>query len=961
MTQIFKSLETISTGYTVFEKDQVLTHEQLNSLADYADDQIRLTRVKLMGVGVACGLRVLLDGDAVRLSRGVGVTTDGDLLHLDADTAFVQFRRYDESYPAYPPLYKGGDVNAEMLTAYELLPAGVEDDRARPLKDFSGTGDALGDMTALLLMESYVKDEDICSGTDCDNLGNMALNTIKLLLIHRNAAEPLFDGVFTAHAGFMGLGEVVAHRPVLTSYVGTLSAIGSLYRNSCAITHTNLVDALYRIYPACPALISDILSGDPASVWVARLNDIRTFFAGTSEYIQYYYDFLKDLAETYNTFRDLLFGDTTWCAPSVAAFPKHLLLGNLVPGADPDENRTRFYPSPLASRTAQQVEHAKFLLRKLDMMIGNFDIGMYRNAEIRITPSSCEDVPLEERAIPFYYRTDMASGFHHSWNFRRSQRCMETGNYSYHAAGYGATGGAANPFGSQIGRFPFFRIEGHMGKPVTAVLDTIKSLVRSNNLPIAVQAIMAGSDYTKLVIKAPTQYTELHQLHYLLRQDLVQQMDDVARFSTTFKTKVEAEPATAVTAPEDCDCPSIRNLAATTSSDVVSGAALVRDRLNLSYAEYRTDNTWQEALKNTVATAGQFKADLGAVVRTEFSTPFDTLISSTHTTWLPWIDTLIRRREEQEDNKLLLSSFIDRNPGLEHYAGVVRGGTFLLVYDSTNNVIADFMLPYYLPEPVPEPVAEPPLVRPILRPDFVVDNGIKVQPSRATLVNTKVSAAVGQVRTEIFTTVDTRLQEQDTRVNVGMQQLDARVDSKILQQDAKLSFQDRYVDLFQSSIGMLGSTVPRADQVSKATAPTLVGVDVDELSFADGYLTAGVSENTILAQKLALLLQRSEAATGEEHDAYLKEFVVVEDRLVASVLEIMTYLARYNVDVNPGTDGERAALRLTVNVDAIFNYDARYSLRNSLQELAKRYDNTNFQQLVGGIIVVLNRGLEDGF
>ena len=45
-----RSLETLSSEYSVFERDQVLTEAQLNSVARYFDDQERLTRVELLGV-----------------------------------------------------------------------------------------------------------------------------------------------------------------------------------------------------------------------------------------------------------------------------------------------------------------------------------------------------------------------------------------------------------------------------------------------------------------------------------------------------------------------------------------------------------------------------------------------------------------------------------------------------------------------------------------------------------------------------------------------------------------------------------------------------------------------------------------------------------------------------------------------------------------------------------------------
>ena len=45
--EIFESLKQIPAEYTVFEKDQLLTHAQLNGVAQYLDDQSRLSRISL--------------------------------------------------------------------------------------------------------------------------------------------------------------------------------------------------------------------------------------------------------------------------------------------------------------------------------------------------------------------------------------------------------------------------------------------------------------------------------------------------------------------------------------------------------------------------------------------------------------------------------------------------------------------------------------------------------------------------------------------------------------------------------------------------------------------------------------------------------------------------------------------------------------------------------------------------
>ena len=121
MNTVLKSLEAITTGYSVFEKDQVLTHEQLNSVADYFNDQTRLTRVRLLGIGLVCGLRVSADGDGVKVTKGAGVTTDGDLLSFPSDTVFDRFKLYGAANPTYGPFFDG----ETLLKIYELVPAGA--------------------------------------------------------------------------------------------------------------------------------------------------------------------------------------------------------------------------------------------------------------------------------------------------------------------------------------------------------------------------------------------------------------------------------------------------------------------------------------------------------------------------------------------------------------------------------------------------------------------------------------------------------------------------------------------------------------------------------------------------------------------------------------------------------------------------------------------------------------------
>ena len=332
--RIIRSLDDITTRYTVFEKDQVLTHDQLNDLAGYLDDQERLTRVGLLGVGIVAGLRVSLSGAGVAVTRGVGVTTDGDLLRLPADSRFARFKPYDKSAPAYAPFYVDQDVTRDMLPVFEL----VSDETATPLAQLPA-GMKLSDMAVVFLMESYVRDEDMCTATDCDNLGQGSLHTPRLLLLRKSDLRALQGSLPTLDQAARRLPEVTAFRPLIST-----SSAGLIYQKVCVGTHQMLVRALRALYPACAVLLADLFATDPAEEWVARLEAIRGGIQGKDPSIYYYYDFLKDLVETYNDLRDLLFGDMTFCCPDLSAFPKHLLLGGLDGTAD---LRTGFYPSPL--------------------------------------------------------------------------------------------------------------------------------------------------------------------------------------------------------------------------------------------------------------------------------------------------------------------------------------------------------------------------------------------------------------------------------------------------------------------------------------------------------------------------------------------------------------------------------------------------------------------------------------
>lgn len=89
-------MEQTNNNFPRFEKGQVLTSKALNSYFGYLDEQQRLTRAKLLGVGIIDGLETKLSGNKLTITKGTAVTSDGYLIELKEDTTYNLIYEYDK-------------------------------------------------------------------------------------------------------------------------------------------------------------------------------------------------------------------------------------------------------------------------------------------------------------------------------------------------------------------------------------------------------------------------------------------------------------------------------------------------------------------------------------------------------------------------------------------------------------------------------------------------------------------------------------------------------------------------------------------------------------------------------------------------------------------------------------------------------------------------------------------------
>jgi hypothetical protein len=959
MTQILKSLDEITTGYSVFEKDQVLTALQLNSVSGYFEDQTRLTRTQLLGVGIICGLKVTSAGKQITVGKGVGITTDGDLLNYGKDTQFTQYKLYDDKNPAYAPFYRDG----KLIPLYELVQTGVRDKRAFQLAQFSDkTDQKLEQMVALLFMESFIFDPDQCAGVDCNNAGQKMTNNLKVLLVNRDYLGEIKPAIPTPHQAYDQLEEIVADRPVINATtVKTHAQLVAIYRSVCNTIHTKLITQLPKIYPACNTFLATVFDADPSASWLTILKNWNSYYSGNEIGIQYYYDFLRDLTETYNKFHDLLFDDTTWCSPDKDAFPKHLILGALNGDSENDEDRTGFYPSHLTSHTHGKKQHALFLSGKLDTQIMTFEVPaitrrtgfdinvnllenvkpvemvrpanlwkITKNTEIRITPGRSEEHSQEERAIPYYFKVDAAHPIYDYWNYHLYKKKKGKHNYSYNARFYGAQGAAATPFTSQIGKFDFFRIEGFLGQNIVNVHRFLENEISTNNLPINLRSVMLGEDRRKIVIKPPFSFGHLHQLHNLMRQDVVNQLDEVKQFGAGLKSKVLSK----LELLDPVDKGTFTQVAESRTSELNAAVDRATSKLKVPYQDYAAQNSetdsWQIHLGEAMKQSGSFKSEISVAAKTEFNTPFDSLVSNRNINLLDHLDILIKRDIEIKETRLLFSNYIAQHPGLEHCGGVMRGGTFVLVYDENSTVIADFMLPYQETDAEKNDLLEPDIAikppRPY-RPGFVIDSGLTIIEPLDIRIKGKLN--------------DFKVKDLDELMNVKTKDLHDQLDGVW---NTRFDAQQKdYFTTIKESFGNMSNALIKT--VSGRIALTETGLDI-----ADMNLNNAVAEVQQVRELVNTYTAKAEGTTdAAEKSRYTEIIAKLEPVLSNAIMDATKIVGTTGAEIAPGTDGFKAMTEIGNSLSVIKDSTVLSGTMDKLNSISGASGSTSFKTYVNVI------------
>lgn len=503
----------VETTYPQFEANQVLSNKHLNDLFEYLDEQNRLTRTNLIGIGIVCGLEVQTasNGSSITITKGCGVTSQG---YLVAMAEFVATHYVDYKVPeALPyPLFYDATNNQNKYPMWELKPNATGGATAL-------TSAFLQDKIVLIFVELLEEKLKNCSPNSCDDKGTTITATFRPLLLTKADADKVIAEVNAIVGPQTGtdidqiinakyyLPEIRLPRfDVPATALVTTDQIANAYRNllTKSFIETTLRTALTDAFDAFDLLLEG-LDKNIIQNWQATYGaDNKVDLSRPYKY-QYFYDFILDVLETYREIRQKGLEVIGLCCPDERLFPRHLFLREAAYNAAHQRKyRHYFIPSPILTNQRALGEELRQLFERLLTLIQQFLIPIpstsgitkqnpYDN-NIRITPSKLGDVYLSNKAIPYYYQVNTGTPpLYELWNFERTHANKAKQNLSYHANLYATDDFALNPLKYDLEPYNFLRIEGHVGKDYLLAVRTIVRLQQLNRLPFDIVAVKTGN------------------------------------------------------------------------------------------------------------------------------------------------------------------------------------------------------------------------------------------------------------------------------------------------------------------------------------------------------------------------------------------------------------------------------------------------------------------------------------
>jgi len=655
------SQNTLKSEYPHFKENQLLRAKDLNSLFEYLDGQIRHTRGQLIGTGIVCGLEVLVAKNGVRdsisISAGFGLTSDGYIIKLDEIKNYTHYRNNSEGE------WELFESNESGSTAIKGGTSSVCNRivRLRLIHDESTNGeDSFG----------CINSKDIQSKSNTFAV-KAYLAPVPPTETTGNTAEPLWQLLTPISIPRYSFDE---EQNIFTlNRVTTFSAYWNRYVDVCTALIRSIAEKIAdeALDQKFQAIINNA-EQNSFSDWETAMT--YALQSRNAPDIQYCYDYLKDIVHTYNELADKA------CELSVSAdcnsykYDAHCMYLNLgwacpenYEGNNPHVHH--FQPAPVLESESTVLQEVKFLYDKLvflttvtsENVLSHFKVPLPTTIpanndkalqnKIRFTPSKGQPHPLGDRSIPYYYPDARMRSL---WSYKAYAKDKKRGDtyFSDRISMY-----SEERLRYSIDDQSFFRIEGHVGHDYGDVLQTIQQKRIDHNLPFDIVGLKIGT--------APDDGITLEDCHF---EDLETVFNNLLKELLCLIEKLRS-------------CLNRKNLAQ--QLDIL-------DEFHKSFSQQSLTSIKEEAF--TVEYTS-FEELLHRLQNSELDSSclarIDEILSRCFLKLFIALQKEYYSRINELKKELLFHMFSMKHPGLEHLAGVPRGGTFIIVYVNTVRSVND--------------------------------------------------------------------------------------------------------------------------------------------------------------------------------------------------------------------------------------------------------------------------------
>lgn len=748
-----------------FEKNQVLTHEHLNNFIQYFDFQQRLSRAALAGKGIVGGLKVFFRKETITVTRGAGLTSDGDLLWLRDDRTFIGVVPYNDQNAKYPVFFE----KEKQIRLFQLTDGKNEPSAMKELKTFFTDQNPASDYGVVMYAEQYLQDSDLCTAENCDNAGVMERSDFRFLLILKSDLDRIIKEQSCCNDLHDTLPAIAPKRVIINpaSDIFTFTALSSLYENAISETIKQLTPAL-KASDAAMESLSDCLiqNGGVASKTPDGKNtsDVLTFNAVSSlnkieaaaknfsnkPGIQYVYDWARDVAEAYTEFRDSVF-DLCHETPDPGAFPKHLMLGEAQStGTRHSKYRHEFVESPVLNHRDERLQTALQRYSRMFALLNQFNFDTASNEEVKVTPSHSGTPTLGDKAIPVYYNAERMVA---QWNDGKARRRDSDSIPSYHATSYSSLAHITDPLSFDLDQYTFFRIEGHIGKKFDAVNAILEKKIRDFDLPFDVLGLQIEDKIETVKPRFPFVPTLVMPQFEHIKASIADHFEKVNSYNRSLVEKMPADlegkvaifagVSSAASASTDSKKRIQTNLAKVTKT---SSEAL--NEMNKGLLEVNVESIGKH-MADMASAGAEIEEDAERLTTNARFSPSMLAVTNSFVSKIARLKDIVQLQQDYERGMYIFGRFLRQHPALIHQGGVCRGGTFILLYESdSETVMGDFFIPYIIPAPaIPETPLPPLTLRP-LPVDF--KNYIRFEAITPRLVNDVAFRNLAEISKQVY-------------------------------------------------------------------------------------------------------------------------------------------------------------------------------------------------------------------